>query len=75
MRALIFTLHEFARDAGIDDLPGKNFIVAAAAAGVKMRIDSGFAKHRVQITIQARRCFNHLRLYFLASFGVKNAAN
>ena len=61
MGALVFLLHKLARQTGIDDLPWKNFIVTAAAAGVKGGIDLRFAQRRIQIALQARRGLDDAR--------------
>ena len=61
MRALVFALHELAREPGINDLPRKNFVVTPAAAGVERGIDLGFAQRGIQIAFQTRGGFNDAR--------------
>lgn len=61
VRAFVFLLHEFARDAGIDYVPRENLVVSAPAAGVKIRIDSRLANRRIQISVLLCRGFDHAR--------------
>src|SRR6266404_6199480 len=45
--ALVFLLHELSRQTGIDDLPGKYFVVTAPAAGMERGIDLRFAQRSI----------------------------
>ena len=57
----MFALHELAREAGINNLPRKYFVITAPATCVKCRNDLRFAERGVKIALQTPRSFNHTR--------------